>query len=259
MGSGRSIERLREIAGERGWARALADGTVHVFRQAVRAVVYVRRDFIIKSLDEVKEADCDADIDVRVVGPEMHEAALSVGPTGWRRATAPRIRPDDICVAATVRGVPAQIGEDRLEVAELPRTAMRSRAWGVVRWGWRSARAAARREWQTIPRASSIGAYVHAPPVTAPPRTFAPLLRYWARTLPTQATPGQFVTTFHPDELLSGESAGYGLGNMLSNLREMVCVAESFPAGAIAPSTGVSKAPMPLAQMIEGRRVEGRR
>ena len=124
----------------------------------------------------------------------------------------------------------ARIGEDRLEVMELPRTAMRSGAWGVVRWGWRSARAVARREWQALPAASSIASYVHAPPATAPPRAFAPLVRAWVRELHSRDEAGPLVATFHPDELLSGESAGYGLGNMLANLRLVAGAIRALPS-----------------------------
>jgi len=78
MSAATGMTRLREIADQRGWVQALAAGCTHVVRQAARSVAYIRRDFIIvKSLDGIEEADCDADVEVRVVGPEMHEAALA--------------------------------------------------------------------------------------------------------------------------------------------------------------------------------------
>jgi len=117
---------------------------------------------------------------------------------------------------------PPRDGEGELGITELPRTAMGSKSWALVRWGWRSLRAIGRREWSGVPRVSSIGAYVHAPPVTAPPRAFSPLVRSWRRRAASGERRGRFVTTFHPDELLSGDRTGYGLENMMVNLRQMV-------------------------------------
>lgn len=178
-------------------------------------------------------------LDISAVPGRVREAAadrgsVKHGQLDWQGAPSEAYRPSEVDYRR-----PPRDGEGELGITELPRTVMRSSSWALVRWGWRSLRAIGRREWSGVPRVSSIGAYVHAPPVTAPPRAFSPLVRSWRRRAASGERCGPFVTTFHPDELVAGDSAGYGLENITMNLQSVTDAAAAalllpgFSAGAV--------------------------
>jgi len=128
---------------------------------------------------------------------------------------------------------PPRDGEAALSVLEVPRTTARSAIWGVGRALWGVANALRRGDLGAMARMSDVRGYVHAPPLTAHPRAFRPLLRHWSRHASTNGSPAAFVTCFHADELSPGRGSAYSFGNATTNA-DAVLEAAGRPVGSAA-------------------------